>query len=206
MKKSGFTLAEVLITLGIIGVVTAITMPVLINGHRDKAMVTHLKKSYSTISNAFYSATEEYGSPLGWGLGDRANTVGRDKLADIFSNYLDVVERDENANLRLKDGTIITFYVESPNCSYRPFKSCFQIYVTLPEAKENNSFPFAVTETKLIPYGDDDMMNDPYWSSFEAYKAGRCSVCFTGWVLKYENLDYLRCPDKLSWTGKHSCK
>lgn len=52
--KYGFTLAEVLITLGIIGVVAAMTMPSLIASHKEKETVSKLKKVYSTLSNAFY--------------------------------------------------------------------------------------------------------------------------------------------------------
>lgn len=51
--KSAFTLAEVLITLGIIGVVAALTMPTLIQNHQRQVYVTGLKKAYSNISNAF---------------------------------------------------------------------------------------------------------------------------------------------------------
>ena len=51
-RKIAFTLAEVLITLGIIGVVAAMTMPSLIQHHREKAMVTSLEKFVSTISQA----------------------------------------------------------------------------------------------------------------------------------------------------------
>ena len=40
----GFTLAEVLITLGIIGVVAALTVPTLIAEHRSKELETRLKK------------------------------------------------------------------------------------------------------------------------------------------------------------------
>lgn len=38
MKKIAFTLAEVLITLGIIGVVAAMTMPVLISNYRESVI------------------------------------------------------------------------------------------------------------------------------------------------------------------------
>ncbi|MDR1327707.1 MAG: type II secretion system GspH family protein [Heliobacteriaceae bacterium] len=48
----GFTLAEVLITLGIIGVVAALTMPSLIQKQNDRATVAKVKKMYSVISNA----------------------------------------------------------------------------------------------------------------------------------------------------------
>ena len=47
----GFTLAEVLITLGIIGVVAAMTMPTLMTNYQKKSTATQLKKTYATISN-----------------------------------------------------------------------------------------------------------------------------------------------------------
>ena len=49
---NAFTLAEVLITLGIIGVVAAMTLPSVINKFRAKALETGFKKSYSNISKA----------------------------------------------------------------------------------------------------------------------------------------------------------
>lgn len=45
MKKFGFTLAEVLITLGIIGVVAAMTMPTLVSKYRQRALETAFKKN-----------------------------------------------------------------------------------------------------------------------------------------------------------------
>jgi len=50
--SSGFTLAEVLITLGIIGVVAAMTMPTLINQTRGAQYKTAFKKALSAISQA----------------------------------------------------------------------------------------------------------------------------------------------------------
>jgi len=47
MKKNGFTLAEVLITLGIIGVVAALVMPALIANYKKQVYVTQLKKTIS---------------------------------------------------------------------------------------------------------------------------------------------------------------
>lgn len=49
---NAFTLAEVLITLGVIGVVSAMTLPSVINKFRVKALETGFKKSYSNISKA----------------------------------------------------------------------------------------------------------------------------------------------------------
>ncbi len=52
MKKNGFTLAEVLITLGIIGVVAAMTIPTLIANTRAAQLKSRYFKSYSTITQA----------------------------------------------------------------------------------------------------------------------------------------------------------
>ena len=60
-KKSGFTLAETLITLGIIGVVAAITIPGLSNKIRGKRLQTQFKKTYSELNQAaktFYAETD----------------------------------------------------------------------------------------------------------------------------------------------------
>ena len=46
----GFTLAEVLITLGIIGVVAAITIPGLINSYKAHQLRSQFLKSYSIIT------------------------------------------------------------------------------------------------------------------------------------------------------------
>lgn len=62
----GFTLAEVLITLGIIGVVAAMTIPTLINNQQKQATATKLEKAYSVLSQAFLNAQVEMGTSSGW--------------------------------------------------------------------------------------------------------------------------------------------
>lgn len=52
MKKRGFTLAETLITLAIIGVVAALTIPILVASYQKTQYVTQLKKVYSQFSEA----------------------------------------------------------------------------------------------------------------------------------------------------------
>lgn len=53
MKKLGFTLSEVLITVGILGVVSAMTMPVLMNDYQEKAEVTRARKVVTELESAF---------------------------------------------------------------------------------------------------------------------------------------------------------
>ena len=59
MKKA-FTLAEVLITLGIIGIVAAMTLPALMADYRAKELEVRFKKAYSTIWNIHMRMINDY--------------------------------------------------------------------------------------------------------------------------------------------------
>ncbi len=67
-KHSAFTLAEVLITLAIIGVVAAITIPSVVQKYQERVTVTKLKKVYSTLNQAYQMAVIENGTIDQWGL------------------------------------------------------------------------------------------------------------------------------------------
>ena len=85
-NKKAFTLAEVLITLGIIGVVVAMTMPTLIANHREKESVVRLKKAYSTLSNAYIGVLNDYGDPTNW------DVESWDDIFIMFSKYISNVK------------------------------------------------------------------------------------------------------------------
>ena len=65
-KYFGFTMAEVLITLGILGVVVAMTMPGMIRHFHNVERSTALKKAYNILSQALLISQEEHGDPRGW--------------------------------------------------------------------------------------------------------------------------------------------
>lgn len=52
MFKKGFTLTEILVALAIIGVISALTMPGLINNYQEKIFVTQLERVYNEVSKA----------------------------------------------------------------------------------------------------------------------------------------------------------
>ena len=68
-KRIAFTLAEVLITLGIIGVVAALTMPSLIQNFKKQQTITGLKKAYTVINQAMKLSEVDNGSYDTWELG-----------------------------------------------------------------------------------------------------------------------------------------
>src|SRR5574344_457712 len=51
-KKHGFTLAEVLIALAVVGIIAGITIPALVNRYNDKAFKTMYKKERLTLLSA----------------------------------------------------------------------------------------------------------------------------------------------------------
>ena len=62
----GFTLAEVLITLGIIGVIVALTLPHLILNYRNQVVETKLKKIYSIMNQAIALSEDINGNLEDW--------------------------------------------------------------------------------------------------------------------------------------------
>ncbi len=65
--KKGFTLAEVLITLTIIGVVAAMTIPTLIANYQKRVFSSRLSQTFSVLSNAVKMAQIKYGDVAYWG-------------------------------------------------------------------------------------------------------------------------------------------
>ena len=66
MRNTGFTLAEVLITLGIIGIVAAMTLPTVIGNYQKKQTVARLQKVYTILSQAVKLSENENGSVDDW--------------------------------------------------------------------------------------------------------------------------------------------
>lgn len=95
--KKGFTLAEVLITLGVIGVVAALTMPTLISNHQKKVVVSRLQKFYTNINQAIKLSEVDNGSCEFW---DYPEDTGGVEIAKNFYNtylkkYLKVLSEEE---------------------------------------------------------------------------------------------------------------
>ncbi len=66
LSGKGFTLAEVLITLGIIGIVASMTLPTIVQKYRNHVVETRLKKFYTIFNQAIRLAEAEYGDKKDW--------------------------------------------------------------------------------------------------------------------------------------------
>lgn len=68
MKIKGFTLCEILLVVGIIGIIAELTIPSLIQDFQNKVLVVQTKKTFSTLSNAYKLAEQANGTPENWNL------------------------------------------------------------------------------------------------------------------------------------------
>ncbi len=161
---SGFTLAEVLITLAIIGVVAALTIPSVVRNYQERQIVTQLKKAYSSLSQAFNLAVLQNGDPTGWDLIGMNSAQGNKNLRDKMVPYLKTIKicqdgekcfsdkrRDLNgversislndanvcSNIQLSDGTMAAFRVWDKDCKLSNMY-CGQITVDLNGYKQPN--------------------------------------------------------------------
>jgi len=108
-----FTLAEVLITLGIIGVVAAMTMPSLMQNYKRQQATARIKKFVSVINQALISAENDLGAREDWVIGEMDNS---DSAYNFLNTYIkpyiksaDVEKRtlfgSNMATLRFVDGS-----------------------------------------------------------------------------------------------------
>lgn len=137
--KKAFTLAEVLITLGIIGIVAEITIPTVMLNMQNQQRVVMLKKMYSVLSQAYNLSLIDNGTPNQWGLSN--DTAGSIAMAGKLVPYLKIIEDCKTNNgcfpnvmykylngndyanvysgslykIRLKDGTPLAFESFNPN-------------------------------------------------------------------------------------------
>jgi len=228
IRKNAFTLAEVLITLAIIGVVAAMTIPTLISDYQEKVTITQLTKLYSDLTNAYQ---------LNIADGNNSRSVFR------IMNYFRIVKICKNTysgcadnsykrldgqnapfgktdsfmnnHALMQDGKIFRYYentTEASDCVQEikeGVASCGEFSVDIngnngPNVIGKDVFAFYLTPTGILPIGTHGETRMSFETDCKATTGNFNGFGCTAWVLKNKNMDYLHCDD-LSWDGKHKC-
>jgi len=86
--KSAFTLAEVLITLVIIGIVAALTISAVINTYVERSTVAKVKKGLSILGQAKKLAEAQNGPVIGWDFEGTWSTENNQKFFNYLKPYI----------------------------------------------------------------------------------------------------------------------
>ncbi len=90
--KNAFTLAEILITLGIIGIVAALTIPALIDSHNKQVVATRLEKFHSMMNQAITMAELDFGPRDTWFVDNIGYNLQKDWIEKYIKPYLKTVD------------------------------------------------------------------------------------------------------------------
>ena len=214
-------MAEVLITLGIIGLVAAMTMGSVINKFKEREIVAKLKKINTILSQALVSAIDEQGTVDTWDLIKGDDPEGSafllvnyfERYFKILSNcetkqscvgtkpykYLNGVNHIDYSNQRaykhvvLSDGTLLIFHVDREfiKCTNSKYV-CATVFVdTNGYFKGPNQFG---KDFFMFAIKKDKIV--PYgMPNFESgcnkNVGSGYGLTCGAWVLFYENMDYL---------------
>ena len=125
-KKVAFTLAEVLITLGIIGVVAALTLPSVVIKYREQATVAKLKQVYAILDQAFSQMTNDEGTIDTWDEG----AARKQKIEELIPKYLKITKQCD----------INTTFKKCGNTTYKNRFNCAPDYLRGFTGKENTNY------------------------------------------------------------------
>jgi len=176
-KKSAFTLLEVLVTLVIIGIVAALTIPSMITNIQNQQKIIAWKKAYSVIEQAQLYMISDNGSVASTFTGIDHTAVGNNAFMNAWKPYLNVIKtcmsgrilldkcynsqfayldsspianyNSQNAGIVLNDGIFISFY--RGFCGVENLCSDSHLYVDVNGIKPPNVFGIDVFDIRFMP-------------------------------------------------------
>ena len=224
--KQGFTLAEVLITIGIIGVVAAMTLPSVILNYQEKATMTKVKKAYSIINQAYQKASfDNSGTINTW------NCSSGNCIYEFFTKYFNNIKTCGENPCKISFQIVGSTGQNMTNTSpafytaladgitifwYDNYENIYIITSGFKTTETNSTSPIKLIANKnsfhLSLYTDrpkaGTMFCGTSWDPVNLYKGGPgngCPASAVDWIMRYENMDYLRCAQKMKDNGTNSC-
>lgn len=145
MKKA-FTLAEVLITLGIIGIIAALTIPNIIAGYRKKVVETRLAKLYSSINQAIKMSETKNEDCRYWEWGDTNNHRDSEFMEKWWKKYMNdympfviYAKRDSTESTSISgNGGYKVFFKDGSALRIEAIPGTYIWFVLYPEAQLSN--------------------------------------------------------------------
>lgn len=210
--RSGFTLAEILITVGIIGVVAALTIPNLIKDYQKQQAVEKAKKAYTSLAQVVKQSEIDNGNNSTWDLGTAGDSNSiRQSFDTLWTPYLKVlkycttynecgykansfytlqhvtafavVSANDRTAVLLSDGTVLMVRNSSGAC---------YIFADINGGNEPNTFGkdvfFFILDSQkgLVPYGYDQTIGTVNSNCSASANGVYCTakIINDGWQMK----------------------
>lgn len=209
MTKYAFTLAEVLVTHGIIGVVAALTIPTLIANHKKKEVVTKLEKIYTIMNQAVLLSETENGDLAYWYLDcgpSNAYTCTSEDVMRWYNEYIGrhisttkVIKsetRNDNIELYFADGSILLispwisdmYFFVNEKALKNPLQGRNQFNFNFAYNKAENGAQWtSVKNKKFEPYSWNwDGTREGLFTTTNSYGCGEIKNAYCGKLIQYE--------------------
>ena len=169
-KKKAFTLAEVLITLGIIGIVAALTIPALMHNHQARVLDTQYKKAISVLANGIrlmMAREDAYGDlrltqmQECYELAEESDAGADACFAEVVSKYFIPMQTTQDAGFaqKLRQLQYIRSYVPSTiETVFMPPAYANDNYAVWQEV----TYAFQTKDGAIIGFGDTYGSEDTY--------------------------------------------
>ncbi len=193
-KHLAFTLAEVLITLGILGIVSALTIPSFMQKYKKEEATARLKKFYSTMGQAITLSESKNGT-----LNDLLEkNAGVDEVEEWFNKYLAGYLKFEKGSYSPNKNRGFTVYLADGSSFYLWKANCTEVFFDINGDKKPNTmgrdqFNFMLCSDNIAGWADNK-----HWSSY--YNSGtsrlrRRNLCITeprfcSGLLEYDNWEF----------------
>lgn len=159
MKKNGFTLAEVLITLAIIGVVATLTLPALMTNTQEQQAKTALKKGINTLTEAAQMHQAITGVDFG-SISSANTTTSEDDEQSLYRLLAERTQMDlrksvtaDPTNMKMgqasASGNFVVFFRDGSALSFNPNNTV----TTARNAHALNGGQLGSTQEDGLPYG-----------------------------------------------------
>jgi prepilin-type N-terminal cleavage/methylation domain-containing protein len=209
MRSKGFTLAEVLITLLIIGVISSIVIPGLINSTNDAEYNTGVKKIYADLSAATKAIQINNGETIDVGTSTSTHTSFRNEFCNVMSciqkgsgssifgstnykllnggNWGTVGGTDSSA--MLNNGILIYFNTYA-DCGQRGVSACGEMWIDINGRKGPNKWGKDMYIFYVVhPNGTGPYTAFPSGTSGDiSYTTGSCLSSNSGYGCAYPRL------------------
>ncbi len=191
-KNKGFTLAEALLVIGIIGVVAMLALPNFNQTTGNLETVTKVKKAYNVLNEAFSRAVATYGPYSGWFASDTTENARNLRFANRMVDFLKLSKNCQNTSAdcspyALNTANYRVIFNDGSSVLFNARHMWFDVNGSFNGGNVDGidggfGFDVSADGESIVPRVANPALTSPTRS-------------YSEWVIKVGNMDYLKLTD-----------